>query len=80
MSDLSGQRRFAVDLDGDLTPEHTVFQAVEHYRESMGFRDQQVPFMAFSRGVRLDAKQRLKELNDVDTDWTVMPEATAGIR
>ncbi len=78
MSDLSGQRRYDVELNGDLTPAHTVGQAVEHYREKMGFRDQQFRWMAFSRGIRLDAKQALKDLPDTDEQWTVMPEASAG--
>ncbi len=80
MSDLSRQKRFRTELLEDLTPEHTVDQAVELYLDRMGIPDHGLPWSAFSRGVRLDRKQRLGELPDVDDRWVVMPEVSAGAR
>ena len=80
MSDLARQKRLDVDLtaDGELTPRHSVGQAVEHYLENMQVRDRGLRYSAFSRGVMLDSKRRLSDLEETDSDWTVMPEVSAG--
>jgi hypothetical protein len=85
MSDLARQRRLDVDLaagNGDgadsLTPAHTVGQAVEHFLDRMRIRDGGLRWTAFSRGVLLDSKRRLAELDETDTEITVMPEVSAG--
>jgi hypothetical protein len=80
MADLARQKRLSVDLDesGDLTPSHTVGQAVEHYLDRMRIPDGGLRWTAFSRGMLLDSKQQLGELESTDTDWTVMPEVSAG--
>lgn len=78
ISDLSRQRRFRTDLSGDLTPEHTVDQAIDHYLATKSIPKNGLRFVAVSRGRRLDKKTRLGDLPDADTDWRVLPEATAG--
>jgi len=79
MTDISRQSRFEVGLDGQLTPRHTVGQAIEHYLERMGVRDADLRWSAFSRGVKLDNKSELTDVPDVqDNTWTVMPEISAG--
>ncbi|MBN1852632.1 MAG: hypothetical protein JW829_07900 [Pirellulales bacterium] len=79
MSDLARQKRVEVDLDGGvLSRAHSVAQAVEHYRDRMQIRDAGLRWTAFSRGVMLDGKRRLGELEVTDTEWTVMPEVSAG--
>lgn len=78
MADLSRQRRFETDLNGDLTPNHTVGQAVEHYRNRMRIPENGLRWEAFSRGVRLDSKQSLKDLSETDDEWVVIPEVSAG--
>lgn len=79
MSDLSRQKSFRADLESDeLTGGHTVGQAVEHYLDRMNIRDNGLRWIAFSRGVRLDSKQLLGDTPEADSDWTVMPEVSAG--
>lgn len=79
MSDLARQKRVQVDLeDGVLTRSHSVSQAVEHYRDRLQLRDGGLRWTAFSRGVMLDGKARLGDLSETDTQWTVMPEVSAG--
>lgn len=80
MADLGRQKRLEVELteDGDLTPSHTVGQAVEHYLDRMRIPDGGLRWTAFSRGVLLDSKRQLAELEQTDTDITVMPEVSAG--
>jgi hypothetical protein len=79
MTDLSRQKRFETDLRDELTPRHTVGQAVEMYLDRMGLPDRDsLRWAAFSRGVRLDSKRRLEEVPDTDSQWTVLPEVTAG--
>jgi hypothetical protein len=80
MADLARQKRLEVELTGagDLTPEHSVGQAVEHYLDRQQVRDNGLRWTAFSRGVMLDSKRRLGELESTDTEWTVMPEVSAG--
>ena len=78
ISDISRQKRFESGLDGDLTPRHTVGQAVDHYLHRMRIPGDGLQWSAFSRGVKLDSKQRLEQLPDEDVEWTVMPEVSAG--
>jgi len=79
MFDLSRQRRFDARLDrGELTGRHTVGQAVEHYLDRMGIRDNGLRWTAFSRGVKLDSKRLIADVPVTDTQWTVMPEVSAG--
>jgi hypothetical protein len=80
MADLARQKRMEVELSeaGDLTPDHSVGQAVEHYLGRMRIRDNGLHWSAFSRGVMLDSKSRLRELDPDDKEWTVMPEVSAG--
>ncbi len=80
MSDLARQKRLEVDLDesDDVTPDHSVGQAIEHYLGRMQIQENGLRWTAFSRGVMLDSKSRLKELEATDEEWTVMPEVSAG--
>ena len=80
MSDLARQKRVEVDLEDEtLTRAHSVSQAVEYYRDRMQIRDGGgLRWTAFSRGVMLDGKARLGDLDQTDTEWTVMPEVSAG--
>ncbi len=78
MADLSRQKRFSTDLTDELTPDHSVGQAVEHYIDRMAIPDHGLRWTAFSRGRRLDRKSQLSELPREDTQWTIMPEVSAG--
>ena len=78
LSDLSGQKRFSTDLDGDLTPAHSVSQAIDLFLDRTAIPRGGRSFTAFSRGVLLDGKSRLAELPEQDTEWKVMPEVSAG--
>ena len=79
MSDISRQNRYEVGLNGQLTPTHTVGQAIEHYLDRMGIPDAGLRWSAFSRGVKLDNKVELSEIADQEVNaWTVMPEVSAG--
>ena len=79
MHDLARQRRVDVDLAaGDLSPAHTVGHAVDLFRERAQIPDYGSRWSAFSRGVALDSKSRLGDLPEIDADWTVMPEVSAG--
>ena len=80
MADLARQKRLEVELteSSDLSPGHSVGQAVEHYLDRLQIRDNGLRWSAFSRGVMLDSKRRLGELESTDTQWTVMPEVSAG--
>jgi hypothetical protein len=80
MADLARQKRLNVALDetSELTPEHSVGQAVEHYLDRLNIRENGLRWSAFSRGVMLDSKSRLRELEPADHEWTVMPEVSAG--
>ena len=53
-------------------------EAVEHYLDRLQIRDNGLRWSAFSRGVMLDSKRPLGELESTDTEWTVMPEVSAG--
>ena len=80
MADLARQKRMEVELSeaGELTPDHSVGQAVEHYLDRMRIRENGLRWSAFSRGVMLDGKRRLRDLEPADHQWTVMPEVSAG--
>jgi hypothetical protein len=81
MSDLARHKRVEVQIGSDgasLTPSHTVGQAVDHYLDRMQIQDRSLRWTAFSRGVLLDSKRQLNDLEATDTDWTVMPEVSAG--
>jgi hypothetical protein len=78
LSDLTRQKRFSTDLSDDMTPRHTVGQAVEHYLDRMAIPDNGLRWTAFSRGRRLDSKSLLEQLPENDTQWTVLPEVSAG--
>ena len=79
MSDLSRQKRFRAELGSDgLTRRHTVGQAVDHYLDRMGIRDNGLRWTAFSRGVKLDSKRSLADVPEADSEWTVLPEVSAG--
>jgi hypothetical protein len=78
MTDISGQKRFETGLDDELTPRHTVGQAVEHYLDQMRIPQNGLRWTAFSRGVVLDNKRELGDLPVEDTRWAVLPEVSAG--
>jgi hypothetical protein len=80
MADLARQKRVEVDLNhsADLTRDHSVGQAVEHYLRATRIQDQGLRWAAFSRGIMLDSKSPLRELTPEDEEWTVMPEVSAG--
>lgn len=79
MSDLSRSFRIETDLLDELTPAHTVEQAVEYYLERMPIPDSRSQRWAvISRGYRLDMKAVLRDLPQEDTDWSVLPEVSAG--
>ncbi len=79
MFDLSRQKRLDARLDrGELSGRHTVGQAVEHYLDRMGAQAGSRRWTAFSRGVKLDNKCLIDDVSATDTEWTVMPEVSAG--
>ncbi len=77
-SDLSQQKRFSTDLTNDLTVDHNVDQAIEHFLEQIGVPENDLPWSAYSRGVRLDKRLQLRDLPEEDADWTVLPMVSAG--
>ena len=78
MTDISRQKRYETELDGELTPRHTVGQAVDVYLQRMRIPGEGLRWSAFSRGVKLDNKQTLDELTETDTEWSILPEVSAG--
>lgn len=79
MTDISRQKRLETGLDGDLTPGHTVGQAVDHYLQRMRIPGEGLRWSAYSRGLKLDSKTQLEALEEADAEeWTVMPEVSAG--
>ncbi len=81
MADLGRQKRLTVDVSaggGELAPGHSIGQAIDYYRDRMQVPDRGLPWTAFSRGVMLDSKMRIDELEEADSQWTVMPEVSAG--
>jgi hypothetical protein len=79
-SDLSEQKRFSTDLDGDLTVNHDVEHAIGHFLDQNGIQGHDLDWSAFSRGVRLDKRTRLADLPEADGKWTVIPTVSAGCR
>lgn len=77
-SDLSQQKHFSTDLTDDLTLDHNVDQAIEHFLDQIGVPENDLPWSAYSRGVRLDKRARLRDVPEEDTDWTVLPQVSAG--
>ena len=77
-SDLSQQKRYSVDLGRDLTVEHDVDHAIEHFLDQTGIPRNDLDWSAYSRGVRLDKRSRIGDLANEDTEWTVVPKVTAG--
>ena len=81
MSDLSRQKRLAVTIGDDgISESHTVEQAIGHFRNRLGIRDNGFRFVAFSRGIKLKNDQKLADVPEADSDWMVLPEVTAGSR
>jgi hypothetical protein len=81
MADISRQKRYEAELSSNgLTRKNTVGQAVEHYLNRVGIRDNGLRWTAFSREVKLDHKHALDEITDAENEWTVMPEVSAGAR
>ena len=77
-SDLSQQKRFSTDLTDELTVDHNVDQAIEHFLEQIGVPENDLPWSAYSRGVRLDKRTLLGDLPEQDAEWTVLPTVSAG--
>jgi hypothetical protein len=77
-SDLSQQKRFSTELNEDLSIDHNVDQAIEHFLEQIGVQENDLPWSAYSRGVRLDKRTRLRDLPEADAEWTVLPTVSAG--
>lgn len=80
MADLARQKRLDVDLEAtnELTPGHTVGQAVGHYLNRMQIPDHGLNWIVCSRGVAIDNKLTLGDLAPQDDQLTVMPEVAAG--
>lgn len=78
MTDISRQKRFETDLSDTLTPRHTVGQAVDLYLDRMRIPGDGLRWSAFNRGVKLDNKATLEELQEEQSEWTVIPEVSAG--
>jgi len=79
MSDLSHSFRIETDLADELTPSHTVEQAVEYYLERVPIPDSRSQrWAAISRGYRLDMKTLLRDVPQEDMEWSVLPEVSAG--
>jgi len=77
-SDLSQQKRFSTDLAADLTVDHNVDQAIVHFLEQIGVPENDLPWSAYSRGVRLDKRTQLRDLPEQDGEWPVLPTVSAG--
>lgn len=78
LSDLSHQRRITLDFASDLRPEHSLAQAVELFLYRTRIPDQGTPWNAFARGRLVSLDTQLADLDDEDTDVTVVPEVSAG--
>ena len=79
ISDLSRQKKYTTDLSHELTPEHIVEQVIDHYLQAKAIPRNGLRWTAVSRGRRLDSKLKLAELQELDSDWRVLPEVTAGV-
>ncbi len=77
-TDLSRQKRFTTDLTTDLTTRHNVDQAIDFFLDRAGIQDNDLPWAAFSRGVRLEKETLLSDVPDADDQWTVLPTVSAG--
>ncbi len=77
-SDLSQQKRFSTNLTDELTVDHNVEQAIAHFLEQIGVPENDLPWSAYARGVKLDKRTQLRDLSEKDADWTVLPTVTAG--
>lgn len=77
-TDLSRQKRFTTDLTTDLTRRHNVDQAIDFFLDRAGIQDNDLPWAAFSRGVRLEKETLLADVPDADDEWTVLPTVSAG--
>ena len=80
ISDLSRQKRFETELGDELTFEHDVDQAIDHFLQEQRIPRNGLRWTAVSRGRRLDGKTRLGDLGELENDWRVLPEAVAGAR
>ena len=78
LNDISQQKPFSTDLTTELTPNHQVGQAVDHYLSVKGIPAGGERWEVFSRGIKLDMKQPIKELEDEYDEWLLMPEISAG--
>jgi hypothetical protein len=78
ISDLSQEKRYAVDLGDELSVHHDVDQTIEHFLSQTGIPRNDLDWSASSRGVRLDKRARLADLENADTSWTVVPTVSAG--
>ncbi len=79
-TDISQQKTLSTDLRDGLTPRHSVAQAIDYYLGETGIPDNDLPWDAFSRGVKLNRTAVLEDLSDADTEWTVLPHVSAGAR
>jgi len=77
-SDLSQQKRFSTDLTDELSVDHNVSQAIDHFLNEIGVPENDLKWSAYSRGVRLDKRTQLRDLPEEDADWTVLPMVSAG--
>jgi hypothetical protein len=79
MADISRQKCLEVSLDGQLTPRHTVGQAIEYYLEETRMHQGDVLWSAYDRGVKLDNKSELADVSVTEeSEWTIMPQVSAG--
>jgi hypothetical protein len=81
LTDVSGQTRVTVDVapNGELTPRHTVDHTKQFFVERAEIGTAGVTaFSAFSRGVRLHDDALLGDLHELDVEWRIVPEVSAG--
>lgn len=65
-------------MNGEITLHHKVGQVIDHFLDVKRIPQNQLRWSAFSRGLMLDHKQELGDLEETDTQWRVIPEVTAG--
>jgi len=82
LSDVAGHRRLEMQLDDDLTPDHSVGAAIDLFLDRTRTRRNDSRFLAFTRGLRLDRKQRLgrlfEEFPGGEIEMAIAPEISAG--
>ncbi len=78
LSDISGQKRLDIKLNGEISLTHTVGQVIDHFLDSKRIPRNRLRWSAFSRGVLLDNKKALGDLSEIDAQWRVVPEVSAG--